>query len=111
MKTPAGTECIYYYEDFARGARRQICRVPKHPHSLRWEPTDCARCPVPGILASNSSPHLDIRIRIRRGTLGVGRRVDAEVWCSEHGPVITDAHVGCPECNAEADRLLRDAFE
>lgn len=110
MKTPAGTECAYYYEDFGRGASRQECRVSKQPHSLRWTPSDCARCPVPGILAANASPDLDIRITIHRGPLGIGRRVDAEVWCELHGPTITDPHVGCPECNAEADRLLRGAL-
>lgn len=110
MKTPAGTECAYYYEDFNRGSERQVCRIPKHPGSLRWVPTDCMRCAVPAILAANSSPHLDLRIRIRRGPLGVGRRVEVEAWCALHGPCVGDPYAGCPECNAEADELLRDAF-
>lgn len=111
MQTPAGTECVYYYEDFGRGKQRQECRIPKAPRSLRWEPADCARCPVPGILAANASPYLELRIQIHRGPLGVGRRVTAEAWCTEHGPVIADPCIGCPACNAEADRLLRDAFK
>ncbi len=111
MITPAGAECVYYYEDFARGARRQLCRVPKDSRSDSWGASDCLRCPVPGILAANASRRLDIRVRFRRGRFGVGRRAEAEVWCTEHGPVISDPHVGCPECNAEADRLLREALE
>lgn len=111
MKTPAGTECVYYYEDFGRGATRQECRILKHPRSLRWLPADCARCQVPAILAANASPCLELRIHIERGALGLGRRVRVEAWCGQHGPVIADPFTGCPECNAEADRLLRDAFK
>lgn len=111
MRTPAGTECAYYYEDFARGARRQECRIAKQPGSLKWIPSDCGRCPVPEILSANASPLLELRIRIGRGPVKLGRRVRAEAWCGEHGPLSCDPRTGCPECNAEADRLLRDAFK
>lgn len=111
MRTPAGSECAHYYEDFGRGATRQQCRASRHPLSLGWTPADCPRCEVPAVLAANASPCLDLRIRIGRGPLGFGRRVRLEAWCSEHGPVIADAFAGCPECNAVADRLLRDAFK
>lgn len=111
MRTPAGTECIYYYEDFARGAKRQECRIAKRPGSIRWTPSDCARCTVPGILAANASPYLELRIRIERGALGIGRRVRVEAWCGEHGPIQCDPHTGCPQCNLDADRLLREAFK
>lgn len=111
MRTPGGSECPHYYEDFARGAQRQQCRLAKKAGGLRWVPADCARCPVPAILSANASPHLDLRLHIHRGPFGVGRRVEVEAWCELHGPVIEDAHTGCPECNAEADRLLRDALK
>ena len=111
MITPAGAECALYYEDFQRGASRQECRAPKHPRSVAWQPSDCARCPVPGILAANGNPRLEITVYIRGGALGLGRRVEVEAWCVVHGPVIEDPHVGCPECNAEADELLREALD
>ncbi|MRR12100.1 hypothetical protein EG835_06445 [bacterium] len=111
MRTPAGRECIYYYEDFGRGASRQECRILKHPRSQPWEPSDCSRCRLPQILAANANPHLEVRIHIERGILGLGRRVSVEAWCGLHGPVIDDPLTGCPECNAEADRLLRQAFK
>jgi hypothetical protein len=111
VRTPAGAECAYYYEDFARGASRQECRAPRAANSGRWQPPFCGVCPVPGILAANSSPQLDLRVAMKRGPFGIGRRVEVEAWCVVHGPVIDDPHVGCPACNADADELLRDALE
>lgn len=110
MITPAGAECAHYYEDFQRGASRQECRIPKHPRSAAWQPSDCARCEVPGILAANGSPHLELRLMIRAGMLGIGRRVEVEAWCALHGPIDQDPHIGCPQCNQEADALLKDAL-
>lgn len=110
MITPAGAECTFYYEDFQRGASLQECRVQKHPRSADWQPSDCGRCAIPGILAANGSPYLDLRITIRTGLLGIGRRVDVEAWCTRHGLIVGDPHVGCPGCNAQADELLRDAL-
>jgi hypothetical protein len=109
--TPAQSECPYYYEDFARGASRQECRIQKDPRTAPWQPSDCARCAVPGIIAANGSPHLELRINIRTGVLGVGGRVLVEAWCGLHGPIAGDPHVGCPVCNAEADELLRSALD
>lgn len=109
MKTPAGAPCAFYYEDFRRGADIQECRADKSPHSAEWQPGDCARCAVPGILVANGSPFLRLRIDIRPGVLRIGRRVDVEARCHRHGP-IADPHVGCGVCNAEADEILREAL-
>ncbi|MDZ4167631.1 MAG: hypothetical protein U1E08_08055 [Coriobacteriia bacterium] len=111
MMTPGGAECAMYYEDFRRGASVQECRAGTDPRSADWQPTDCARCPVPEILAANGSPYLDVRITVRPGMLGFGRRVDVEVWCSLHGPIGGDPRTGCVMCNAEADDLLQRAFD
>ena len=111
MITPAGIECANYYEDFQRGSSRQECRARRHPRSIAWQPADCTRCPVPGILAANGNPRLELTINVRSGMLGFGRRVDVEAWCAAHGPIIEDPHVGCPDCNAEADELLKEALD
>ncbi|MBN1193194.1 MAG: hypothetical protein JXA36_05855 [Coriobacteriia bacterium] len=111
MITPAGVECRLYYEDFARGANRQECRAPKHPRSATWLPTDCGRCPVPEILAANGSPSLELTLVIRSGVFGLGRNVSVSAWCTLHGPIEGDPRVGCAECNADADELLRRALE
>jgi len=110
MITPAGSECRYYYEDFARGASVQECRAAKAPGSAMWTPVACEQCPVPGITAANGSPDLELHLLIHQGKLRRKVRVTVEAWCRVHGPVIADAHVGCPECNAVADDLLRGLF-
>lgn len=111
MITPAGSECGFYYQDFQRGANRQECRVAKMPRSATWRPADCKDCPVPSILAANGSATLELRILIGGRKLRLGPRVTVEAWCSLHGPISGDPRVGCVECNAEADELLRRALE
>lgn len=102
MKTPAGQECRYYYEDFHRGRNVQECRlIGPASGAKRWHPTDCASCPVPGILWSNASRYLELSAEVRPGILGFGRRVEVEAWCSKHDIPIPDPHIGCPACNKE----------
>lgn len=100
MRTPAGVECPHYYEDFNRGAEIERCRVPRAPGSQTWRPSQCARCPVPGILRSNGSPDLLLSLRAARGVLGFGERLTVEARCRRHG-VVPDPHVGCPDCLPE----------
>lgn len=109
MKTPAGMDCAFYYEDFRRGAEVQECRAERAPRSAEWRPCDCGRCAVPRILVANGSALLRLVIDIRPGVLGVGRRVDVTASCARHG-AIADPYVGCPVCNAEADAILRNAL-
>ncbi|MDY0341362.1 MAG: hypothetical protein RBS17_09170 [Coriobacteriia bacterium] len=110
MQTPSGAECALYYEDFARYRSVQECRATLEPGSAAWKPADCAGCPVPGILAANGSPDCVVWIRIVGRRFG-RRRVTATVSCALHGGPLADPYAGCPICNAEADELLRRAFE
>ncbi len=95
MRTPAGTECSFYYEDFYRGNELQECRIPKDPRSKAWDPGTCAHCEVPAILLANGSPWLDLTIRISRWPI-VGTRVAVTARCTKHGIPIADPYVGCP---------------
>ena len=110
MQTPSGAECALYYEDFARHRSVQECRAILESRSAAWKPADCAACPVPAILAANGSPDCVVSIRIRSRWFG-RRRVTAAVSCALHGGPLADPMAGCPACNAEADELLRRAFE
>jgi hypothetical protein len=102
MRTPAGTECAHYYEDFNRGRAIQICRlVQANPQSLAWEPRDCFSCAVPAILRANGSPHLELKLTIKRGFLGLGRKLAVSAYCTKHMIEIEEPKVGCPLCNAE----------
>lgn len=111
MRTSAGAECALYYEDFARGKNVQECRAAREAGSATWRPDDCAGCRVPAVLAANGSPWLTVAIRIPNKRFRTRRRVTATFTCSLHGGPLADPNTGCPTCNAEADDLLRSAFE
>jgi hypothetical protein len=111
VRTPAGTECGFYYEDLHRGATRRECRAVTAPGSLAWRSSDCERCPVPEILHRAGSPDLGVRIAIRALPLGVARIVRAECWCDRHMLDIDEPLEGCPACRAEAEEVLRGAME
>lgn len=101
VKTPAGKECHYYYEDFHRGRNRQECRLLLSAHQAGWRPSDCSHCPVPDILWANASPNLLLDARIDNGFLGIGRHIGVTASCRKHGVVIKDPYVGCEQCAEE----------
>lgn len=111
MKTPAGEECRFYYEDFHRGRSEQECRlIQNNPHSAEWQVHDCRNCPVPGILRANSSPDLVLQGTIKKGFMGFNRRVIVQAFCSRHAIDVPEPHVGCPQCAKERPGL-KDLFE
>ncbi|MHB8625061.1 MAG: hypothetical protein ACYDBJ_09160 [Aggregatilineales bacterium] len=115
MKTPAGKECPMYYADFNRGRHVQRCDlVQRNPNSARWQPSDCAKCPVPEILIANASPSLRLTLTIHPGlAFGIGRRLEVTAHCDKHNVSIADPFVGCELCNAERPGLnaFLDALE
>lgn len=96
-----------YYADFNRGRHVQRCDLVDHnPASARWQPGDCAKCPVPEILLANASPSLRLTLTIHSGiVLGIGRRLEVTAWCTKHNIPIADPFVGCEQCNAERPGL------
>lgn len=107
MKTPAGKECRYYYEDFHRGRNKQECRLIQYGRgSEKWRPGDCMQCPVPDILWANASEYLRLEASIQSGFLGLGRRVVFTAHCSKHNAEIADPYVGCEQCAAERPGLM-----
>jgi hypothetical protein len=108
MRTPAGQECRFYYENFHRGRSDQECRLldanPKN--KLAWHPSDCGKCPVPAILQANSSPDLVLEAKINKGILNLfGRKVEVRAFCSKHLIDVAEPRVGCPECAKEKPGL------
>ena len=100
MRTPAGKECKFYYEDFHRGANRQECRlIQRTPDTLPWRPNLCATCPVPDILRANGCPNLILEARVVRRMLGLSQRVEASGWCKEHFLDVPVPAVGCGHCH------------
>jgi hypothetical protein len=100
MRTPAGKECDYYYEDFHRRSVQE-CRLLKHAPGPKWRTSDCEHCPVPNILWANASEDLVLEGEIKVGLLGIGRRVAVSAWCRKHSLAIDDPYVGCEICASE----------
>ncbi|MBX3064279.1 MAG: hypothetical protein KF726_14980 [Anaerolineae bacterium] len=114
MKTPAGKECPQYYADFHRGRNIQECRLAsRNPESAPWRPADCTLCSVPDIVRANASPDMRLKLTIKSGFLGLGRRLIVEAYCEKHQLRIDDPFVGCPRCNAErpGSSAFADALE
>ena len=106
MKTPAGKECRFYYQDFHRGRSEQECRlIDSNPHSPEWRASDCEQCRVPSILLANSSPDLVLEATVKKGLLGFNRRVEITAFCSLHLVDVKKPEVGCPICAREKPGL------
>jgi hypothetical protein len=107
MRTPAGTECPYYYEDFYRGRSTQECRlIGRNARSEPWEPKLCARCPVPTILRANACPHMVLEARVVRRWLGLVRRVEVYAVCTEYQVEVENPYVGCGHCHPQATTIF-----
>ncbi len=106
MRTPAGQECRFYYENYHRGHSDQECRlIQNNPDSEPWHEKDCAACPVPDILLANSSPDLVLSGTIKKGFLGFNRHVEVTAFCSKHLIDVPKPQVGCPKCASERPGL------
>lgn len=102
MITPAGQECRYYYADYFRGREREECRLlAQNPDSEPWRPELCFKCPVPGILRANACPNLVLEGRVKKGFLGLSRRVEVSAVCSKYLVAVPEPHVGCGHCHEE----------
>jgi hypothetical protein len=102
MRTPAGKECRYYFQDYHRGRSVQECRLAsENPASLRWRAHHCAACPVPDILNANASPDLHLQLTIKPRLLGLGSRIETVASCLKHRVPVDDPFIGCAQCNAE----------
>ncbi len=108
MRTPAGVECPYYYEDFYRGRSQQECRlIQRNPHSEAWEPKLCAHCPVPGIRRANACPNMVLEARVVRRWFGLVRRVEIYAICTEYQVEVENPYVGCGHCHPQAETLFK----
>jgi len=96
MKTPAGSECKYFYGNYYRGRDREECRLL----GAAWNRQLCRTCPVPSILLANACEFMQLRAEVGRPlTAGLQKRVRVSAFCekSEHSGF--DPHIGCGECH------------
>lgn len=98
MRTPAGDECRYYYEDFNRMRQTQECRlIARNRESERWTPDLCAKCAVPEILRANGSPDLRLEAAVVK-RFGLFRRVEVKAYCLRCIAPVPDPIRGCRTC-------------
>lgn len=97
MRTPAGTECKFYYEDFHRRVYQECRLIARNPESLPWSPDVCGKCPVPQILRDNHCEHMLLKATVVRQFL-VLKQVKVEAFCEKHQRPIAEPRVGCGEC-------------
>ena len=100
MKTPAGKECKYYYEDFHRRVYQECRLIARNPESRPWTPDLCARCAVPDILRNNRCEHMLLKATVVPHFVFL-RRVKVDAYCDKHHRVIAEPRVGCGECARE----------
>ena len=99
MRTPAGTECPFYYYDYHRGREVQECRlIQANPRSEPWRPSLCEKCPVPEIVRANGCPNLRLEARVGR-RLGLLRQVEVNAYCIEYLCEVENPYVGCGHCH------------
>ena len=110
MRTPAGTECRFYYEDFMRGRTTQECRLIKgNPDSAPWNPGLCKTCPVPAILRANACSHMELEATVGRRWL-VLRQVRVRAYCRRTEQIVADPMVGCGHCHEERWQAIEESL-
>jgi hypothetical protein len=109
MRTPAGSECPYYFEDFFRGRDRQECRLIEASHNGgTWTPELCGKCRVPRIAAANACPNLVLEAKAKSGLLGIGRGVAVSSSCVHIAGPVEVPEIGCGHCHEFLDFYIRD---
>lgn len=106
MRTPAGKECRFYYEDYHRGHETQECRlIARNSRGGAWKPSLCARCPVPDILRQNACGNLALEATVKKGLLGLNERVEVFAVCAKKGERVTQPARGCGSCHEALSRI------
>jgi hypothetical protein len=100
MRTPAGKECRYYYENFFRGNEHQECRlIARSAHGKAWKPSHCNTCPVPEILRNNACPNLALSANVKESFLGLKQEVKVYAVCTKHMCEVDKPSIGCGHCH------------
>lgn len=99
MRTPAGTECKFFYGNYFRGRSLEECRLLK-ASGQRWSRDLCKTCPVPGVLQANACEYLQLRATVSRPVdVLFQRRVRIEAYCEKVQRAVSEPHIGCGECH------------
>lgn len=96
MKTPAGSECSYFFGDYYRGRENEECRLL----GSAWKASLCKTCPVPSIELANACKFMRLKGEVTRPIMaGFKSRVKISTYCEKNQSAGFDAHIGCGECH------------
>jgi len=103
MKTPAGSQCKYFYGDYYRGRNVEQCQLL----GSSWTRNLCQTCPVPAIDRANACQFMRLRAEVVRPLMAAfQKRVRVTAYCQKNNRAGFDPHTGCGECHP-----LPPAFE
>ncbi|MDI6769314.1 MAG: hypothetical protein QMD04_06525 [Anaerolineales bacterium] len=99
MRTPAGSECKYFYGDYYRGRQQEECRL-LNTSAAHWTRDLCRTCPIPSITRANACEFMVLRAEVTRPVMAVfQRRVQVKAFCEKTQQEVAEAHIGCGECH------------
>ena len=100
MRTPAGTECPYFYGDYYRGKSVEECRlIGNVPPPHNWTRDLCGVCPVPRISRANACEFMILTPTIHRGVMGIGKKVSISAYCRKANADVKVPEIGCGICH------------
>ena len=99
MRTPAGKECRFYYQDYYRGRETKECRLLPAAQARAWTPSVCFRCPVPAIQLVNACPHLTLAGRVHPGWFGLRPSMRLNAKCDLTSGPVAEPAIGCGQCH------------
>jgi hypothetical protein len=100
MRTPAGTECPFFYGNYYRGRSDEECRlIGNQPPPRNWTRDLCAVCPVPKIKRANSCEFMTLSGTVQRGILGIGKKVIVSAYCRKSNSDVKVPEIGCGICH------------
>jgi len=103
MRTPAGSECKYFYGDYYRGREHEECRL-LDASDAAWTRDLCRTCPVPAITRANACEAMVLRAEVERPLAAAFQhRVKVRTFCQKTERVGFNPHIGCGECHPLAE--------
>ena len=107
MRTPAGTECPFYYQDFHRGRSIQECRlIERTRNGGTYSPNLCNKCRVPRIVRANACKNLILEARVSSKFLGLRRSVKVTAMCTRSLENVVEPEIGCGQCHLDLPEFI-----
>ena len=100
MRTPAGTECQFFYGNYYRGREEEKCILignTSPPHN--WVPELCKNCPVPEILRANACENMVLHAKVKSVLFGLKKKVEISAFCTKTKQEVVEPRIGCGECH------------